>query len=394
MARLRLLIAPDKFKGSLTAAEAAAAMSRGAQRAALAAGAEVEIDICPVSDGGEGFLDALAARAPDLRSAKVRGPLGAKVRADYRVRDVDGKAARTAFIEMSAAAGLHLVPPDSRDPERASTFGLGQLIAQALDAGCARIVVGLGGSATCDGGIGMAAALGAAFLDRAASRIESPTGADLSRIARIDLAGMDERLKRTRLIAAADVDNPLFGPDGAARVYAPQKGASAAQVARLDAGLKRHADLARGAGAQADPAQPGCGAAGGLGFGLAAFCGATIARGAEYVLESLRFDKRAAAADLVLTGEGRFDATSLSGKACMAVGLAAARAGARVMALVGATGAGFERALRDRGGPFAEIVAVSPPGAGAGERERMARAAEWLEEAAERVVEEAIGSRQ
>ena len=322
---MRILIAPDSFKESLTAVQAAEAIARGVRRARP----EAHLDLCPMADGGEGTVEALVnATGGKPRTTRVHGPLGEPVVAAWGTLD-DG---RTAVIEMVAAAGLHLVPRDWRDPTRTTTYGVGELIVAALDAGCSRILLGIGGSATTDGGAGMAQAIGVRFRDAAGRPcVCGLAGGGLADIAEVDRASRDPRLARTEFIVACDVTNPLTGPRGAAAVYGPQKGATGEQVRRLDDGLAHLAGLLPDVDADA----PGMGAAGGLGFGLVAFCGATLRRGIEIVLDAVDFDRRAARADLVLTGEGKLDGQSIQGKTCIGVAQRAAKHGRPTIALVG-----------------------------------------------------------
>ncbi len=328
---MHVLIAPDSFKQSLSARRAAEAIARGVRSACPNATA----DPCPIADGGEGTVDALvAATGGAFHTHRVTGPLGEPVDAQWGTLG-DGA---TAVIEMAAAAGMHLVPHDRRDPTATTTFGVGELIRRALDAGCRRVIVGLGGSATCDGGLGMAQALGA----NAACGLARPlTGGDLMQVTAIDLGTRDPRFNKTELVVACDVTNPLVGPDGAAHVYAPQKGATPAQVAQLDAGLAHLAQLLG-----VDPMQAGFGAAGGLGFGMVVFAGATMRRGVELVLDAVGFDQRVQQADLVITGEGRLDAQSLNGKATIGVAQRAAQFGVPTIAIAGCAGDGAERCLQ------------------------------------------------
>lgn len=292
---MKVLCCPDSFKESISATDAAEAMARGVR----AAGAEA--DVCPLADGGEGTVEALvAATGGELRVTRVRGPLGDHVEAAWGLLP-DG----AAVIELAAAAGLALVPTDQRDPEKTTTFGVGELIAAALDAGAQRIILGIGGSATTDGGCGAAQALGVKFAG-----IDGwPRGGVLSSIHAIDRSGLDPRLANVTITVACDVTNPLTGPNGAAHVYGPQKGATLNQVDRLDAGLRHLASLC-----DADDAMPGAGAAGGFGYGAVAFLGATLQRGIDLVLDAVKFDERVADCDMILTGEGKLDAQTLSGK--------------------------------------------------------------------------------
>ncbi len=328
---MRILIAPDSFKESMSAGQAAHAMAEGVRLALPNA----QIDLCPIADGGEGTVDAIiTATGGSRRTATVRGPLpGMRVEAEWGLLP-DG---RTAIIELPAAAGLTLVPRAQRHPLHTTTFGVGQLARGAIDAGCMTIIIGLGGSSTCDGGCGLAQALGVRFtladgrvLDAASE--ESMTGAHLELIKAIDAAEPARLAGRgIRFIAANDVTNPLFGPRGAAYIFAPQKGARPDEVRRLDRGLRHLASLLP----HADPEKPGMGAAGGCTFGITSILGGTVQSGTALVLEAVRFDERLGRVDLVFTGEGRLDEQSLGGKAVSGVAAAAARRGVPVIALVG-----------------------------------------------------------
>lgn len=374
---MRVVIAPDKFKESATARAAAEAMARGVRTAMP----DAEIDLCPVADGGEGTVEALlVAVGGERRRARVTGPLGTPVEAEWALL-ADG----TAAIEMAAAGGLALVPPDRRDPTRTTTFGVGELIREALDAGVPRILVGVGGSGTVDGGAGAVQALGAAFSESA----RPLTGGDLLRLVAVDLRHLDPRLGDTDLAVACDVANPLLGPGGAAAVYGPQKGAGPEQVVMLEEGLARLARLAAAPGTDLNPTAttPGAGAAGGLAFGLAAFLGARLIPGIDLVLDRVGFAERVAGADLVLTGEGRLDDQSLRGKACVGVARAARAAGVPAVALVGSVGPGAERA-REEG-----LVAVFSICDGPMRVEEAMRDAERLLEAAAREALFLVGSR-
>ncbi|HYN16757.1 MAG TPA: glycerate kinase, partial [Actinomycetes bacterium] len=285
----------------------------------------------------------------------------------------------TAIVEMAMASGLGLVPEGERDAWAASTYGTGELLRAVLDHGARELVLGIGGSATTDGGAGMAAALGARLLDQAGAELP-PGGAALLRLARIDTAGLDPRLGQVRVTVACDVDNPLVGPEGAAHVYGPQKGAGPDDVLLLDSALRRYARvLADGLGLDL-AAIPGAGAAGGLGAGAIAFLGADLRTGIELVLELVGFDRAVAGADLVVTGEGRLDAQSLRGRAPVGVARAAAAHGVPVVALAGAVEVA-DRELRAAG--FEEAHAL--PGLEPDPRRSMAEAAPLLERLAERV---------
>lgn len=336
---MKVLIAPDSFKGSLSAERVCTAIAQGLRRV----WPDAEIDILPMADGGEGTVDALvAATSGDYRTVTVTGPLGEPVEATFGLLG-DG---RTAVIEMAAASGLPLVPSQQRNPLRTTTYGTGQLIVAALDAGVARLIVGIGGSATTDGGVGCAQALGIRFFDEQGSpHSDGLAGGDLTSIARIDTSSVHPRLADVEILVACDVNNPLCGANGAAAIYGPQKGATPKMVEQLDQGLAHLAarierDLGRSVGNL-----PGAGAAGGLGAGLVAFCGATLQPGVEIVMNQLRLAQRIAGCDLVITGEGQLDAQSVMGKTISGVGRLAHEANVPVVALVGSVGDGADAAL-------------------------------------------------
>jgi glycerate kinase len=304
---VRVLVAPDKFKGTLSARQAAEAIEHGWRRQRP----DDDLELVPLADGGEGTLDALApgdgSDGSRRVSLRVTGPLGEPVDAEFGVRGP------TAIVEMARASGLELIAEGRRDPRRATTRGTGELVRAALDAGATTILVCVGGSATNDGGTGLARALGVRFLDDRGDEIPDG-GASVLRLGRIDLTTLDRRLATATVIGVTDVDNPLCGPQGASAVYGPQKGADPDVVLELDRALARlaavvHRDLGLDV---AD--EPGAGAAGGLGFGLIAFAGARLRRGVDVVMETQRFDDRLDGTDLVITGEGSFDAQSLRGK--------------------------------------------------------------------------------
>jgi glycerate kinase len=306
-----------------------------------------------MADGGEGTVEALvAATGGQVVLAQAADPLGRPIRAAFGLC----AGGSLAVIEMAAASGLALLKPGERDPLRASTRGTGMLMRAALDAGARRILVGIGGSATVDGGTGMAAALGARFLGPDGRHIPDPGGGRLQDIRSVDLSGLDPRLKSAELTVACDVTNPLVGPEGAARVYGPQKGARPAEVERLEAGLQNLAlVIERDLGLDVR-AGPGGGAAGGLGAGLAAFLGARLASGVQTVMEAARLQQRLAGSDLVLTGEGRADAQSACGKVPAGVAGLARQHGVPVVVLAGSIGPGYER-LYDLG--VAAVLSIS-----------------------------------
>lgn len=319
----RVLLAPDKFKGSLTAADVAAALAAGLHDADPA----LDVITAPVADGGDGLLDALAAAGFERVPVRASGPLGEPVDTSW-LRDGD-----RAVVELAAVCGLALLG-DRRDPLGASSRGLGEVMAAALDAGCRRLLVGIGGSASTDGGIGMLQALGAGVLD-AGGKPVPPGGRGAAQVARLDLDGLFPALRDAVIEVACDVDNPLTGPAGAAAVYGPQKGASPAEVAELDAALTRWADVVADATGRDARDVAGAGAAGGVGFGALAVLGAQLRPGADLVLDAVGFADVLAGADLVVTGEGALDAQTLRGKAPGRVAVAARAAGVPVVAVAG-----------------------------------------------------------
>ncbi len=323
---MKIVLAPDSFKGSLLAVEVCAAMKRGIQRAIP----DAQILEIPLADGGEGTLDALLLGAGGFRrTIRVRGPLDESIEADWGFLP-DG----TAIIELAQASGLTLSPPQRRDTLRASTFGTGQLIRAALDAGARRFLIGLGGSATTDGATGLLSALGARFFDERDCVLPSG-GGDLARLARVALPFFDPRLQKCQFTALCDVSNPLCGPNGAAHIFSPQKGATPEGVEQLDAGLARFAAITAQHFGRDLSNQPGAGAAGGTGFGLMAYLNARMQPGIEAVLKATEFAEKLEGADLVLTGEGSLDAQTLSGKTIAGVCRVAKARGVPVIALGG-----------------------------------------------------------
>lgn len=335
---MKVVVAPDSFKGCLSAAEVARAIARGV-RAALP---HAQIILVPMADGGEGTVRSLiAATNGKLLRRSVIGPLGNTVRAEFGVLG-DGK---TAVIEMAAASGLPLVPPHKRNPLVTTTYGTGQLIAAALDLGCRKLIIGIGGSATNDGGAGMAQALGAKLLDARGRRLPSG-GGGLARLAKIDVSGMHAAAKKAEFLVACDVDNPLTGPRGASAVYGPQKGATPAMVKVLDRNLRHFARIvARDLGKRVDRV-PGAGAAGGLGAGLMAFLDAQLRSGTEIVVEAVGLRRKVQGAALVITGEGAVDAQTAFGKTVAGVARVAKEAGAVVVVLAGSLGKGYQTCAR------------------------------------------------
>jgi glycerate kinase len=342
---LRWLVAPQEFKGTLTAAEAAEALRAGLRQVAP----DVLLDVAPLADGGPGTVDALLTGAPGVRRVlTVQGPLGAPVQAAYALLD-DGK---TAIIEMATASGLSLLKPEERDARRASTYGTGELIRAALDAGCSRLIVGLGGSATNDAGAGALTALGYRFLD-AEGRLLPPGGAALRRLARVDTSQAHPRLTEVELQVATDVTSPLLGPNGASRLFGPQKGADPATVEELEQAL---AYFAQGVAPEFIRV-PGAGAAGGLGYGLAVLAGANIVSGYALVAQALHLERRVAVADAVLTGEGRFDRQTSLGKGPAALARSCKELGKPVVLFAGSVvhEEGLDTSL------FQEVIDVGNP---------------------------------
>ena len=327
---MKIVAAPNAFKDSLTATEAAAAMAEGIAVVLP----EAEVVQVPVADGGDGLVDvAVDALQGERRTLKVTGPRDTEVEADYCYV----KSMNLVTVEMALASGLALLPDELRDPTLTTTFGTGQLIKTGLDLGVKRINVGIGGSATNDGGIGMAQALGARFLDKQGRELPG-IGISLAAIAEIDLSGLDPRIKETTFEAVCDVENPLCGKNGAAVVYGPQKGASPEQVKALDHGLRNLAELIKKQMGVDVVDMPGAGAAGGLGAGLHAFLGAKLCKGIDLIFSLVGLEEKIIGADLVITGEGQIDFQTVFGKAPGGVGSVARKQGVPCFAIAGAVG--------------------------------------------------------
>ena len=356
-----IVVAPQSLKGSLDAPDVGEAIAAGIRRV----WPDADIRVVPVADGGEGTVRALvAATDGTLHRATVTGPLGEPVEAEYGM--LGGNRAGTAVIEMAAASGLPLVPPEKRNPRVTTTRGTGELMRAALDAGAQRLLIGIGGSATNDGGAGMAQALGARLLDAQGNELPAG-GAALAHLGRIDTSNLDPRLKDVAVQVASDVTNPLCGPEGASAVYGPQKGATPEMVAELDAALVHYGELLK-RDLGADVANvPGAGAAGGLGAGLLAFAHAQLVPGAQLVLETLDLAHILDGAALVFTAEGQLDSQTAYGKAVGAVAVAARKAGAHVVALAGSVTAdgsaleklGIDAALSIVNGPMTLEVSMA-----------------------------------
>ena len=329
----KILLVPDSFKGTLSSRQVCQVMSGQLRRFFP----QAQVKSIPVADGGEGSVEAfLAAAGGERRTRTVTGPFGEPVEAFYGILG-DG---RTAVIEMAACAGLPLAE-GRLNPERATTYGVGELLLAAKEAGCTKAILGLGGSCTNDGGVGAAAALGAKFT-RADGAAFIPTGGTLGEIAALDVSPVAQALQGMELTAMCDIDNPLYGEAGAAAVFAPQKGADAAMVARLDAGLRHLGQVSARCLGRDFSHLPGAGAAGGLGFGMAAFCGAQLRMGIDAVLDAVGFDSLLPGTDVVFTGEGKIDSQSARGKVVSGVAARCRKAGVPVVAVVGQIGQGFE----------------------------------------------------
>jgi glycerate 2-kinase len=327
---MHVIVAPDKFKGSLTASDVARRVAAGI----AAVTPQVPVIQVPVADGGDGTVAAAVAAGFTPVPVCAEGPVGAPVETAFAVRD------GTAVVELADVSGLRLLPPDRLAPLLASSYGTGQVVRAALEHGCRTIVLGIGGAAGTDGGAGMLQALGARLFDAAGNELPRG-GAALARLERLDLDGLDPRLAGTRIVVASDVDNPLLGPHGAAAVYGPQKGAGPSDVRLLDAALARWADVVeRIVGSPGQPPhrlmlRPGAGASGGVGFAAIAALGAELQSGIQLILDLVRFTDHLAGARLVVTGEGSLDEQTLHGKAPAGVAAAAATAGVPVVTVSG-----------------------------------------------------------
>ncbi|MBI2165510.1 MAG: glycerate kinase [Chloroflexi bacterium] len=370
---MKVVVAPQAFKGTLSAREAAKAMAEGVG----AVWPEAEVVLAPVADGGDGTLEALVESSGGrYLVTPVTGPLGRLVRAEWGILG-DGA---TAVLETARVCGLAMLSPSERDPRATTTCGLGELMLHAMDMGLRRFVIGLGGSATNDGGAGMAQAVGVSFLD-AEGRELPRGGAALKGLASIDISHRDPRVKECVVIGATDVTNPLCGPEGASMVYGSQKGASPEAARELDGALSHLAAVAERDLGLALRDVPGAGAAGGLGFGLMAFLGGRLQPGAEVVFQAVKMKEKLEGADLVITGEGRLDASTAYNKAPLAVARLAKEKGVPCIAVVGSLGDGYEAVVRQ--GPFARIETVAERVSGVGRREQHYR---LLVEATERAL--------
>lgn len=345
---MRFVLAPDSFKESLTAPRAAAAMATGVHEVYP----EAECLLRPLSDGGEGFTQVVAsAVGVPLRTVPVRDALGRPTRAPLALWG------RTAVLDVASVVGLGMINPEERDLMHATTVGVGELVVAALAAGARRLIIGLGGSATNDGGVGMLARLGVRFLDTKGHEV-APYPAELEQVARLDASGLDPRLRRVEIVCAADVTNPLLGPQGASAVFGPQKGATAAQIKRLDAILAHLVELSPPTARRA-AGLPGAGAAGGLGWALQGFTQARMEPGVRLVAELVDLPGACRGADVVFTGEGRVDAQTLAGKTVAGVLEVARTIGVPVVVFAGRIAPGAEK-LVQRG--VRDVVCITPPG--------------------------------
>ncbi|MEM1444994.1 MAG: glycerate kinase [Planctomycetota bacterium] len=384
---MKIVLAPDSFKDAITAAAAGDAMNQGVHRVLP----DAETVACPIADGGEGFAatlgETLGLRPMHAPSVDALGRPAMHKCFLGDAASGEGSHPEVATLDLAECSGLETLRAAERDPTQTTTFGLGRMLWSAMQPDVRKVFMGIGGSATNDAGCGCAQALGVRFFDQSGRRmLRAITGGDLARIARIDLAHRHPRLNEIDLRVACDVTNPLTGPNGAAHVYGPQKGASPEDVDRLDAGLVHLAAVIREQLGVEIETQEGAGAAGGMGAGAVAFLGGSLVPGADLVLDALDFDRIAADADLILTGEGRLDGQSLAGKAVLKVAQRAAKHDVPTIALVGSTDEDADRCL-DIGLHSYEVLA---PDLSA--EESIARTGELLTDAAERVVRRFVGS--
>lgn len=330
----KIVVAPDSFKGTMSSIEVCNIIEQGIKKVRT----DLEVVKIPIADGGEGTVDAFLTAAGGTRvNVRVKDPLLREIESFYGILPDQ----KTAVIEMASASGLPLVETE-KNPCLTTTYGTGELMLDAVRRGCSKIIIGIGGSATNDGGIGMAAALGARFLDARGESIPL-NGGGLERLARIDLSGIDPRIKDCEILVACDVDNPLYGENGAAYIFAPQKGADPAMVEYLDRNLRHYAEILKADAGITVQDIPGTGAAGGLGAGLLAFTPAKLKPGIEIILDSVGFDQLVSDAALIITGEGKIDGQSLRGKVPVGIADRAKRSKVPVIAIVGDIGEGIDQ---------------------------------------------------
>ena len=369
---MKIVIAPDSFKGSNSSIAVAGRIEKGILRVFP----DAEIVKIPIADGGEGTVEALVTGAGGTPyTVEVKGPMGENQKAEYAILS-NG----TAALEMAASSGLPLVPQDERNPLAATTYGVGQMLLAAIEKGAKDIVIGLGGSATNDGGIGMAQALGVSFLDTDGNELGFG-GGPIANLAKIDISGLDKRINGVNITIASDVNNPLCGPKGASAIFGPQKGADPAMVEQLDRNLAHYSEIVRQQLGIDHLNTPGAGAAGGLGFGLLVFCGARLNSGIETMLDAVRFEEKLENCDIVVTGEGKIDGQSAFGKVPVGVAGRAKKLGIPVLAIVGDIGDGAE-AVYD----FGIDSIMSTVNRAMPLSEAIARGGELLEEGAERAM--------
>ena len=377
---MKIVISPDSFKGSNSSIKVATLIEQGVRRVHP----EAEIVKIPIADGGEGTVEAAVLGGNgQYRELEVTGPLGERLTARYGLLPGQTRGAglhKSAVIEMAAASGLPLVPEDKRNPLVTTTYGTGELIRAALDEGCREFLIGIGGSATNDAGVGMAQALGWSFKDKDGKEL-AYGGGELANIAVIDQSNVDSRLKESKINVACDVTNPLFGKTGAAHVYGPQKGATPEIVEELDQNLRYFARIVESQLGKDISQEPGSGAAGGLGAGLMIFCGAELKSGIDAMLDIVRFEDHLESTDLVITGEGAIDGQTTYGKVPVGIAKRTQAYKVPVLAIVGDIGAGAE-AVYDHGiyGIMSTVNRAMPL------KEAMAQSASLIEDAAERVM--------
>ena len=348
---MKILVAPDSFKGSLSSIQAANAIENGIKKAAQNYKEPVEVIKVPMADGGEGTVEAIvSANGGEIIKTRVLDPLGREIDSFFGVLPDD-----TAVIEMAAASGLNLLSKEELNPMKTTTYGTGQLIKKALDYGCKRIIIGLGGSATNDGGVGMCQALGISFLDNQGNQIGFG-GGELHKINKIDTSCLDPRINGTIIIIASDVKNPLCGPEGASAVYGPQKGATPEMVEILDRNLKHFAAVIENQLNKEILNVPGSGAAGGLGAALMVFFGARVCMGINLVMDLIQLEEKIKNADMVITGEGSTDYQTLFGKVPLGIAKIAKKHNKPVICISGSLGKGYENLYSEGIEAFFSIV--------------------------------------
>lgn len=330
---MKVLIAMDSFKGNFHSLKVAEIVERGIRKVYK----DASVDKVAIADGGEGTVDAIVQTlSGKYEKVKVTGPMGEPVMAKYGIVEDT-----TAVIEMAEASGLDLVDEDKRNPLKATTYGTGELILDAIEKGCTKIIMGIGGSATNDGGTGMARALGVKFLDRDGKELEEG-GGSLGALSRIDVSKLNDKISDIEIIVACDVTNPLYGEKGASAIFGPQKGADAGMIKQLDSNLKHYSEIVKKDLDLDVATEPGAGAAGGLGYGLVVFCGAKLSKGIDMVLDTIKIEDRMEDVDVVITGEGRVDGQTIYGKVPVGIAARAKKFGKPVYAIAGFADKGAE----------------------------------------------------